>query len=271
MRLPGASVEGMRVTALLLLIACEKSGHVEATPGSSITSTAAPRIIKPEVVTGTPPSDAAVDAAAASADAAVVARRDSDRPTDAEVRRLADLLATEALADPTRDLSRRPGQDLGSMIDDVRTSNRTVGVGGGTSSDAHINVGTGPKIDPTGGSSDPAAPATRVAVSSNQSFDNTSLTPDLVLRKIQAVYLAGIKRCYKQYLKKDPTARGKIALALTVNETGRAVSTSASGFVKEVDDCLAGMMPSWRFPIPKDDDGDAVAATFSIVLTMVPD
>ncbi len=130
-----------------------------------------------------------------------------------------------------------------------------------------MGVGTGS----TGGSSDPGTPAARVAVSSKQAFDNTSLTPDVVLRKIQSVYLAAIKRCYKEYLKKDPAARGKLKLVLTVNETGRAVSTSATGFAKEIDACVAGTMPSWRFPIPKDDDGDPAAATFSIVLNMVPD
>ena len=84
-------------------------------------------------------------------------------------------------------------------------------------------------------------------------------------------YMAGLKRCYKNYLKKDPTARGKLELALTVNETGRTINGKAKGLVPEVDDCVNGLMGSWRFPIPKDKDGEATEASFSITLQLVPD
>jgi hypothetical protein len=94
---------------------------------------------------------------------------------------------------------------------------------------------------------------------------------DIVLSKIQSAYMAGLKRCYKEYLKKDATARGKVTLSLTINETGRTTSGKAKGFAGEVDDCISGLMGSWRFPIPKDKDGEATEASFAITLQLVPD
>src|SRR5690348_8716966 len=102
-------------------------------------------------------------------------------------------------------------------------------------------------------------------------MDETNLTPDAVLAKIMAAYMPGIKRCYTQYLKKDASARGKVLLSFTVNETGRSTQGSAHGFSSEVDECIGGLMATWRFPIPKDKDGDATTAQFAITLQLVPD
>ena len=106
----------------------------------------------------------------------------------------------------------------------------------------------GPKVE--------HAPTGRIAVADKQGEESVSLTPDVVIVEDPGVYMAQIKRCYTNYLKKDATARGEIALAFTVNETGRAVSTSASGFNPEVDGCVSSLMVTWRFPIPKDKDRD---------------
>jgi hypothetical protein len=82
--------------------------------------------------------------------------------------------------------------------------------------------------------------------------------------------MAGLKRCYKEHLKKNASARGKVTLNLTVNETGRPVKGAAHGFAQEVDDFITGQMASWRFPIPKDTDGEATEACFAITLQLVP-
>ena len=92
-----------------------------------------------------------------------------------------------------------------------------------------------------------------------------------MLSKIQSVYMAGLKRCYREFLKKDASARGKVTLSLTVNESGRAVKGAAHGFASEVDECISGLMSTWRFPIPKDKDGEATDANFEIALQLVPD
>jgi len=178
---------------------------------------------------------------------------------------------------------RRPGADLGAQINEVREGGQQVKVGGGagrTSRDGDVRVGTGhgPDINgPTGpesaggGKTGEKAPSGRISVAEKQSVDETTLTPDLVMNKILSAYMAGLKRCYKEYLKKDASARGKVTLAFTVNETGRTVKGAAHGFAGEVDECIGGLMSSWRFPIPKDKDGEATEASFAITLQLVPD
>ena len=102
-------------------------------------------------------------------------------------------------------------------------------------------------------------------------FDDSSLTPDAVLRKIMSAYMSGIKRCQKQILLRDPSARGKVKLNFTVNATGRTVSTRANGFDNELDRCISGLMANWRFDVPKDSDGEATDASFEIGLQLVPE
>jgi hypothetical protein len=107
-------------------------------------------------------------------------------------------------------------------------------------------------------------------VSEKQS-DEGLLDPDAILKKIQSVYMVGIKRCYTTYLKQDASAKGKVRISLTVNATGRTTAHSANGFAAEVDTCINGLMGSWRFPIPKDKDGSPTEASFQISLQLVPD
>ena len=115
--------------------------------------------------------------------------------------------------------------------------------------------------------------AGRVAVGIREpTTKETSLTPDVVLAKIQRAYLAGIRRCYKAHLEKDPAATGKVSLSLTVNETGRTLHGIAAGFpAADVNDCITGQMASWRFPIPHDEHGEPAVASFSITLKLVGD
>jgi hypothetical protein len=200
-------------------------------------------------------------------------------------RAMADLLTGEG-ADGTSegDMSkRRPGADLGTQIADVREGGKQVAVGGGSGrgargeGDPRVGTGKGPGIsgpggtETAGGPKEEKAPTGRINVSDKQTFDDSSLTPDIVLSKIQSAYMAGLKRCYKEHLKKDASARGKVTLSLTVNETGRTTSGKANGFASEVDECITNQMGSWRFPIPKDKDGEATEASFAITLQLVPD
>jgi hypothetical protein len=136
--------------------------------------------------------------------------------------------------------------------------------------EGRIGTARGPGIEgPT--LPDQKKPAGRISLTDKQSFDETTLTADAVVAKLQSAYFAGLKRCYRNYLAKDPTARGKVALALTVNETGRAIQTTAKGFSNDVDACATGLMTGWRFPIPKDRDGEPTTASFAIVLMLVPE
>ncbi len=202
-----------------------------------------------------------------------------------EAIRYADMLASEDLTGGgvLGDMDRRkPGTDLGKQVADVAASGASVKVGGGSSGGSRGNgdprVGTGKGtgvgtggVDSSGTAKADAEPAGRISVSSKSGGDDSTLTPDAVLKRIMDVYMAGLKRCYKDHLKVDPAARGKVALSFTVNEKGRAVSNNASGFASEVDGCVEQRMGSWTFGIPKDGDGEPTDAQFKIQLQFVPD
>jgi hypothetical protein len=178
---------------------------------------------------------------------------------------------------------RRPGADLGQQIDAVKEGGKTVAVGGGTgrgsrdAGDPRTGTGHGPNINGPGGTEVAGgpkvehAPTGRISVSEKSALDESNLSAESVLAKIQAAYMSAIKRCYTSYLKKDASARGKVALSFTVNETGRTLQGAARGFAGEVDECIGGLMSTWRFPVPKDKDGEATSAQFAITLQLVPD
>jgi len=182
------------------------------------------------------------------------------------------------------DNRRSPGSDLNKQLDAAREAGKTVALGGnsgrGTRGDGDPRVGTGKGpgvgtggVDSAGNNKVENGPSGRISVSDKSGDDESNLTPDAVLAKIMSAYMAGIKRCYKDYLKKDPAARGKVSLAFTVNETGRSVSNKASSgeLPGEVTSCIQTRMDGWRFPIPKDSSGDPTDAAFTIKLQMVPD
>lgn len=211
--------------------------------------------------------------------------KDSVSMSEDDAARFADLLTGEGPNGTSEgDMSkRRPGADLGSQINDVKDSGGKVAIGGGAGrgsrgdGDPRVGTGGGLKTNGPGGDSIGTGkqvekgPAGRISVSDKQSFDESTLTPDEVLRKIQQAYMAGLKRCYKQYLNKDASARGKVTLSLTISETGRTTKGNAKGFADEVDSCISGQMSGWRFPVPKDKDGEATEASFAITLQLVPD
>jgi hypothetical protein len=177
-----------------------------------------------------------------------------------------------------------PGGDLNEQMKEVRESNANVKVGGGGDrgtrgdGDPRSGTGKGPKYDgPTGpesaggGKTEEKVPKGRIQVASKKTFDDTTLSPDAVLGRIQSVYMAGIKRCYKDLLKSDPSARGRVDLSFTVNESGRVTSPSAKSDYSSMSACIKGLMGGWSFPAPKDSDGEATEASFAITLALQPD
>jgi hypothetical protein len=202
-----------------------------------------------------------------------------------DAKAMADLLTGEGPnGNSEGDMSRRrPGSDLNQQIADVKEGGKAVAVGGGAgrgsrdNGDPRVGTGKGPNINGPGGTEVAGgpkvehAPTGRIQVAEKTGGEDTTLSPDAVLSKIQNAYMAGLKRCYKNYLVKDATARGKVTLSLTINETGRTVKGAAHGFAGEVDECITAQMGSWRFPIPKDKDNEATSADFAITLQLVPD
>jgi hypothetical protein len=101
--------------------------------------------------------------------------------------------------------------------------------------------------------------------------NDSTLTPDTVLSKIQSAYMTGVKACYKDHLKKAPGATGKLALTFAVGAKGRTLDPKATGFAPLLDACVTDKMKAWRFPIPKDAAGAPTTASFSITIQLVPD
>jgi hypothetical protein len=180
---------------------------------------------------------------------------------------------------------RKPGGELNTQLQEVAASGARTEIGGGTpgrgprdGGGPRMGTGTGPAVEgPTGPVSatgpgrEEKVPQGRISVTDKRSNDDTTLTPDVVYRKIMSAYLPGIKRCQKQVLLRDPTARGKVKLSFTVNESGRTVSPRASGFDSDLDSCITSLMGNWRFDVPKDEDGEATDASFEIGLQLVPE
>ncbi len=114
-------------------------------------------------------------------------------------------------------------------------------------------------------------PKGRIKVGGSASLDDTTLRPADVLRRIQQVYMNGLKRCHRELLKRDPGAGGTVTLRFTVGETGRVVRVKAAGFNDGVDRCIEQRAGAWRFGVPKDEDGDNTTADFKISLVLQPD
>lgn len=264
--------------ALLLIVACEKSGSVETTPGVTETVTApvgpTPVLVDPRVQTM--PSNVVLERAPAHAD------EPADSPR-ARRERIADSIAMQdevmardfadrltAIGPTAGDMSARgPLTDLSRQLDPGISGGGRVQIGrggGGQVGTARIGgLGPADAIGPN-----PPSPG-RVTVLPPSTSSTSSLTPELVLRKVASAYTPGIKRCYKTSLAQDPALRGKLALALKVTATGRAIDPSVTGLTKELDDCIVAQMTSWRFPVPKDQDGEPVDATFQIAIQVVPE
>lgn len=116
----------------------------------------------------------------------------------------------------------------------------------------------------------PSSPKDGISAS-QKSNEDTTLTADKVLNKINSVYMFGPKRCYKEYLAKDPKAQGKLGLEFTVSETGRVSKARATGVAAELDACVSNAMDSWTFPRPLDNAGNPTTAVFIITLNLVPE
>ncbi len=178
---------------------------------------------------------------------------------------------------PMRD--RNPGAELGQQIDDV--GNRPVEVGTTTDRfrdqhDGRIGTDRGPNIETptqvaTNTPKNENEPEGRITVKPQPvSGEETTLTAQMVLDRINVVYMPGLQRCYKKGLVEDASLAGKIAMSFTVTERGTLHDRSATGVSVKVDECVTELMTSWRFPVPKDKDGDPTEKPFKMSLQLTP-
>lgn len=192
-----------------------------------------------------------------------------------------DLGATGIGSDAS---GRDPRGDLDAAIDEIAKGNAKVEIGSGSGREvrgdgsSEIGTGQGPAVEGPGSSTTKTAtktrekvPKGRVKLGKGSSDDDTTLRPDSVLRKIKTAYMSGLKRCHKELLKRDPSAGGRVSLKFMVGQSGRITRVKASGFDGGVDKCIEARAKSWRFGVPKDEDGDPTDATFRISLVLQAD
>ena len=201
-----------------------------------------------------------------------------------DARRYAENLLADAFGDRGvggGSSDRDPRNDLGQAIEDIKRSGAQVEIGGGSrrgtrgDGSSQIGTGKGPQVEGPGGSTTKTeaktrekVPRTRVKVGGGRSDDDTTLSPDAVLRKIRTAYMNGLKRCHKDLLKRDPSSGGTVGLKFTVGPSGRVVRVKAKGFDPGVDRCIERRAKSWRFGIPKDEDGEPTDAGFQVSLVL---
>ena len=65
--------------------------------------------------------------------------------------------------------------------------------------------------------------------------ETTTLTPDVIIARIKALYLAGLERCYRKALVADPSLTGKVALTFTVCEL--PVMSTLDGEIERLWNC----------------------------------
>lgn len=105
----------------------------------------------------------------------------------------------------------------------------------------------------------------RVTVAESRALNESTLTPDTVIRRISNLYLSGMQRCYAERMRDDPAARGTLELSFTIDPTGRVANALARGVSNDLDECVTSRMKGWVFPQP------SAATNFSLNLQLAPE
>lgn len=249
-----------------------------ATYREEIIDVTLPDLTAPATTTHEPGALAPVPVAPRQTPRSIV-QRPLPMPSGADAQRLATLLTGDEASETGRgDMSpRQPGADLNKQIDEARTRVVTIGDSTHTSriddharvDDRHASHFEAPQRVERQTRDDEKKP-TRIRIDTVKPETQTTLTPAVVLEWINTRYMAGLQHCYRLGLNKEGTLAGRVAISFTVDERGRLIDADAKGVSNGVDSCIAKQMEIWRFPIPKDKDGDATDASFSVSLALQP-
>jgi hypothetical protein len=196
--------------------------------------------------------------------------------TDDDAVRLAQILTNDNASEhgPAGMRNRSPGADLDREIAEVRGKPVTIGDdrGGFRNGRTHLGTVPGPTVDAPGEivrikpREEQEQP--RVVPGPVQTPIGTTLTPAMVLAKINGAYMPGLVRCYRLGLNHDQSLKGKIAIAFTVNETGRVTEAEAHGVGTGVDTCIQHLMTGWHFTSPRTPTGEPTDANFEVSLQL---
>ncbi|HEV7555871.1 MAG TPA: AgmX/PglI C-terminal domain-containing protein, partial [Kofleriaceae bacterium] len=173
--------------------------------------------------------------------------------------------------------NRTPGADLQDQINDIHDRHLTIGSDTGFRADPTSRPGTttGPIVHDNHVADTPGhhdeVPRDRFRLIPEPPT-GTGVTPSVetVVGRINSVYMTGLQRCYQHVLAGGASSSGKVAISFTVNETGRVVEANAHG-MGDIDACIHSQMLSWRFPAPKDAQGESTDAYFGVTLVLRAD
>jgi biopolymer transport protein ExbD len=129
---------------------------------------------------------------------------------------------------------RQPGDDLMAQLAGVKEQGAQVKVGSASVLDAKL------------------APA-------------STLTTDQVKAKIVSAYARGLRRCAG----KDDRSRIRVPVEVTIDRTGRMTKPKIKA-KPAVASCLEGLLVTWRWPVPKDADGEPIEVALSMTLEIEP-
>jgi len=208
----------------------------------------------------------------------VIVPRHPDEPVRLEdASRLASILASSDAGDHgVGEMARhRPGADLSAQLDEAQHHRVTIGDGTPTSRDAHFGIDDRQHELPlheTGIETQTATheqPRARAHIDLPKTDEPTSLTPQAVLDRINALYMSGLQRCYVHALGGDSGLSGKVSITFTVDEAGRVTDPEATGIDAQLDACVRSQMSSWHFVAPRVHNQPS-EATFHVSLALRP-
>ena len=109
----------------------------------------------------------------------------------------------------------------------------------------------------------------RVTIADAEALEKSTLTIGDVEAKT-ATYMTGLRQCYDDALKRDPSLHGKVTVTFDVDETGRAVRVVVAGFDDGVSACFQARAKTWRFTVPKTAGGEATTTSFRLAFVLAP-
>lgn len=268
------SNQGMRAHVLLVVVLAAAGGCERDRSRSSAASSGGAPPSAPSSAAPAAPLAVALDAAPATATTAPVANEPAAARPDAAAARVAaapdagpdegvvtNVLAMTGEVVTAEDLAvdgtyrRAPGADLAAQLDEVKRAG------------AEVRVGERPDAGAGASAQGPSESAVRGRVV----LDTSSSEAPEVSRKIASVYLGGLRRCYKDALKRDPSIRGALRLSFTVLENGRTRDGKVTAPDAELGTCVEGLLRSWVFPRPRDADGEPTEATHELTIRLTPE
>lgn len=176
---------------------------------------------------------------------------------------LAEILHGGAIADLDEVLGKITGLGVARAgIKELARIGKGFGVGGGgRTTDIGALAARGGEEVGLGGKK-----VARVRTSiTTEAPDITGEIDEGTVRRVALRHMAAIKYCYEKALIRDPNAKGKIVVRITIGQTGRVVEADIeSSTIKDAEmlSCILRMVRRWRFPNPK---GGEVVVTYPFV------